>query len=117
MVASEERINDVFILKRLTASEANKIVESSVWPEDFKKYKTLLNIGRESGVSWAFENPLSLALIYSTVDLAKENPGISTKEIADLLQIGLNQAEALADEAFKDAGVKIIRPNKLITNN
>lgn len=109
MVAGEERINDIFILKRMMASKASEILEDDVWPEEFKKYKSLLRIGREWGISWTFENPISSALVHTTIDLARENPGISTKEISHLLQVGLKQADALASEAYKKDGVKIIR--------
>ena len=108
MIGSEERINDVFIMKRLPLSISQKIVDESIWPEDFKKFETLLRIGKERGHSVRFVNPISPALVYTVVDLAKERPEIKIKEISELLQIDLEQAKAVVNEATKDSAGKII---------
>ena len=52
LVASEERQNDVYILRRLDEATAARIAAENVWPPDFDRYETLLEIGRAAG-RWA----------------------------------------------------------------
>jgi len=59
MIASEERINDVFIMKRLSLPISQRIIEDNHWPDDFKKFETLLRIGKERNHSVRFLNPVS----------------------------------------------------------
>ena len=108
MIGSEERINDVFIMKRLSPSISRMIINESIWPEDFKKFETLLRIGKERGHSVRFLDPVSPALVYTAIDLAKAKPEIKIKEISELLQINLEQAQAVVKEASKDLSGKII---------
>lgn len=108
MIGSEERINDVFIMKRLPLSISQKIINDSIWPEDFKKFETLLRIGKERGHSVRFVDPVSPALVYTAIDIAKVKSLIKIKEISELLQIDFEQAKAVVNEATKDLAGKII---------
>ena len=108
MVGSEERINDVFIMKRMLPVESHKIINESLWPDDFKKFATLLRIGRERGHSVRFINPVSPALVSTVIDLAIAEPGIKTQELSELLQISLLQTEALISEARKETRGRFI---------
>lgn len=109
MIGSEERINDVFIMKRLSIPTSLRIMHNGRWPDDLKEYGTLLKIGRERGHSVRFFDPVSPALVQTAIDLAETSPGIKLQEISDLLQVSAEQAEAIVDLATKKAGVSIIR--------
>lgn len=102
LVASEERINDVFIMKRLPSHEAQRVLNESIWPSDFNKFSTLLTIGKQRGHTVRFMNPVSRSLVRTVIDLAAENPDLNIEDISALLQIGLPQAEAIVEEAKKD---------------
>ena len=107
MIASEERINDIFIMKRLSPSTSQKIMDDSNWPDDFKKFETLLRLGKELGHSVRFVDPISPSLVYTVIDLARARPKIEVEEISDLLQIGLEQTKLIVAEANKDTLVNI----------
>jgi len=108
MIGNEERINDVFIMKRLAPTESQQIINKSLWPDDFKEFSTLLRIGRERGHSVRFIDPISPALVFTVIDLAVAKPGIKTQELSELLQISLLQTEALVSEARKEAKGRFI---------
>lgn len=107
MIGSEERINDVFVMKRLPLSISQQIISESLWPDDFNEFGTLLKIGKECGHSVWFIDPVSPALVYTVIDLAKAKPGIEVREISELLQISLEQARAVVTEAAKDTFIRI----------
>jgi hypothetical protein len=77
LVASEERQNDVYILRRLDTPTADRIANDAVWPPDFDRYETLLEIGRAAG-RWArFADVADSPLPHTITDLARERPGIN----------------------------------------
>ncbi len=45
LVAQEERIFDEYFLGRLSSEQANRIVKSNIWPEQFLTYESVLKIG------------------------------------------------------------------------
>lgn len=47
MIGNEERANDVFLMKRMTGSEATQVMSHNQWPDDFKEYDQLIQIDRE----------------------------------------------------------------------
>jgi hypothetical protein len=51
LVAQEERINDVFVIREMSDDEARDIQQLGSWPEDVNKYETLLRLGQEAGHS------------------------------------------------------------------
>jgi hypothetical protein len=108
LVASDERINDVFLMRRLTEAETGALARGD-WPDDFDRFAEVLRLGEERGHSSAFEDPESPALVETVVDLAREEPGIQVARLASLLQISPPQAQRLAELAKKRPGVKIVR--------
>src|SRR5262249_46744491 len=46
LIAQEERHNDLFILRRLDAAAAGRLLGEGAWPPDFDRFETLLEIGR-----------------------------------------------------------------------
>ena len=101
MIGSEERINDVFIMKRLDSSTSKEIINNDLWPDDFKEFSSLLKIGKERGHSVRFLDSVSPALVHTVIDLAVAKPGIEAQEISDLLQISQLQTQSLISEARK----------------
>lgn len=107
LMAAESRINDVYLLKRLSAREGERILDENRWPEDFNSFEKLLRLGRERGHEWAFVDPLSPALIWTAADLARARPGIGVSELAELLQLDIPHAGKVARKAIKDEGAVI----------
>lgn len=101
MVGSEERINDVFLLKRLSALETQKIDSHHKWPDDFKEYSALLKIGRERGHSVQFIDLHSPVLVQTVIELATVKPGIGVQEISNLLQVDRDQARHIVKIAIQ----------------
>lgn len=107
LVAQEERQNDVFCLRRLSAEEYDWLLQKNQWPADFDRYESLLSLGCDAGRSVRFVDPLNSSLRWTVVDLAKERPGIRVSELAALLNIERPLAEELAVRAVQGSGVEI----------
>jgi hypothetical protein len=107
LVAADERINDVFLMRRLTEAEIEGLQRQSEWPADFSKFAEVLRLGRDLGHRSIFLDPESPALVYTVEDLAREEDGISVSRIASLLQIDLHHAQRLADLAEAQAPGRI----------
>jgi hypothetical protein len=107
LVAQEERHNDLFILRRLDKAETDGLLAGGVWPSDFDRYETLLEIGRAAGHSVRFADVANSPLLHTVTDLARERPGISVPELASLLNLDLPVADGLARYAVESAGVVI----------
>lgn len=108
LVAQEERQNDVFILRRITAAEAKAAVTERRWPSYLDSYATLLRIGRDAGHSAVFADPVAdSSLAWTMGDLARERPGITVGELAALLNLDLDTAAVIADQAVIRHGAKI----------
>lgn len=108
LIASEERQNDIYILRRLKPAESEAIVTENCWPSDFDRYETLLQIGKNAGRSVRFLDPLNSSLVYTVCDLAKARPGIRISELASLLNVSNDLAVALAQRAAKNESLDII---------
>ena len=109
LVAADERINDVFLMRRLADAEIESLQRQGEWPADFSRFAEVLRLGRDRGHRWMFADPESPALVYTVVDLAREEDGIRVSLIASLLQIDLPHAQRLADLAEAQASVRITR--------
>ena len=109
LVAADERINDVFLMRRLIEAEVEPLQRQSEWPADFSRFAEVLRLGRDRGHRWAFADPESAALVHTVADLAREEEGIRVSRVASLLQIDLVRAHRLADLAEAQNSVKIIR--------
>ena len=110
LVAADERINDVFLLRRLNEAEVVSLRKQGEWPSDFSKFAEVLRLGRERGHSAVFADAESPALVDTVIVLAREEDGVPISTIASLLQIGMPQAQRLADLAQERASVRIARP-------
>jgi hypothetical protein len=95
LVAQDERIYDNFYLKRLPLFEAQDVIESNRWPDDFITYERVLKLGRTLSEPWTFLDPQSPSLVWTAEELIKERPDISVDEIAFLLGIGRAAAAGL----------------------
>ena len=107
LVAQEERQNDVFCLRRLSAEECDRVLQQNQWPADFDRYESLLSLGCDAGRSVRFVDPLNSSIRFTVVDLAREHPGIGVSELAALLNIERPLAEELALRAVDTTGVQI----------
>lgn len=107
LVASEERQNDVYILRRLDGPAAGRIVRENVWPPDFDRYETLLEIGRAAGRSVRFADVADSPLLHTITDLAMERPGIRVSELASLLNLDPVVAGDLARQVTEATEVTI----------
>ena len=107
LVAQEERQNDVFCLRRLVVEERDRLLQKNGWPNDFDQYESLLTLGAAAGHSVRFVDPLCSSLCWTVLDLAKERPGIRVTELAALLNLDLQLAEQLAQQAVKTSAAQI----------
>lgn len=96
LVAQEERHNDIFILRRLDATEAGRLLGEGVWPPDFDRFERLLEIGREAGHAVRYADVTDSPLLHTVADLARERPGIRVSELAALLNLDPLVAAELA---------------------
>lgn len=100
-------MNDVYLLKRLSPKEGERILKEHRWPEDFDSFEKLLQLGRERGHNWRFMDPLDPSLIWSAAVLARERPGIGVADLAKLLNLDIAHAQKVARKAMQDEGVVI----------
>jgi hypothetical protein len=108
LVAQEERQNDVILLRRLTAAELDDIVTRDQWPSDFDQYETLLRLGRAAGHNVRWADPIGDSSVeWTMADLARQRPGISVAELAELLDLDKETAAVIADKARITHGVSI----------
>ncbi|MBI2519298.1 MAG: hypothetical protein HYV97_02725 [Bdellovibrio sp.] len=108
LVASDTRINDIFILKRVEEIDVEKILGDDVWPRDFDSYADVLVFGCKSGKQARFADPMnSPSLAWTMIDIAKEKPGMSVSYFAKLLNVDRTTAIALAEIVMKTEGIVI----------
>jgi hypothetical protein len=105
LIAQEERLNDIVVMRRLSDDEAARIVGEDVWPSDFDRYETLLRIGAKQDRRFRHLHPVEQ--LSNIVDLARERPGISVEDLAWLLNIELPIALELAKYAVHESEVSI----------
>lgn len=101
MVAQEERINDVCVVREMSATEAADILQLGSWPDDFKQYETLLRLGQEAGHRVRFVDPRCNTLVRTASDLVAHRPVIEDREIAELLNVSLDDAAWLRQAAHE----------------
>jgi len=85
LIAQEERIFDDYFLKRLSVAEADQIVASARWPEEFRTYERVLTVGHALSNPCRFFDPLDASLVWTVHDLRKERPAMTSEEIAQLI--------------------------------
>jgi hypothetical protein len=92
LVAQEERIFDVYLLRRLDGAQADSIIRDGHWPVEFLTYGDVLVVGRSFYEPARFFELLSPSLVFTVEDLLKQRPDISASEVGYL--IGLSDREA-----------------------
>ena len=97
LIAQEERMNDVYIMRKLTSSVADRARNDGVWPDEFDKYETLLQIGPAHGHVCRFANATSAIPI--AIDLVGQRPDITNAEIAKLVNISETEVQPIASHA------------------
>jgi len=108
LVAQEERQNDVIILRRLNQAELDGVAIRDEWPSDFDHYETLLRLGRATGHTVRWADPIGDSSIeWTMADLARQRPGISVAELAELLDLDKATAAIIADKTRIAHGVSI----------
>lgn len=105
LVASEERQNDVYCLRRMREADAQSVIAGGAWPTDFHRYETLLRLGIEAGNVFRFFDPMDTR--WTIADLARERPGIRVSELAKLVALDVEVAAMVAREAVLLDGVEI----------
>ena len=111
LVAQEERQNDVILLHRLSSAELASIANDGPWPDTFDLYETLLRLGRAAGHSVSWPDPLGdSSLEWTIADLARQRPGITTEELAELLELDVETTETIAERARLRHNVSIRTP-------
>ena len=113
LVAQEERQNDVILVRRLTPSEFSQILRADLWPADFDQYETLLRLGRAAGHKVRWVDPINdSSLEWTMADLARQRPGITVVELAELLDLDEETASTIADRTVIKHGVSIRMGNE-----
>jgi hypothetical protein len=98
LIAQDERVNDVFLMRRLSATEVQDI-DRGTWPPDFRRYEDVLRLGRDRGHNWTYIDSHSPSLLATIDDLLGERPEITIDEIARLLNIDSAHASELVSMA------------------
>ncbi len=93
LVAQEERLNDVYVIARLTDSAARKILEEGSWPHTFQQYAELLQISQARGHTARYATPIDALPVCQ--DLVAQEPNIQPEEVARLLNISVEAGAKL----------------------
>ncbi len=101
MVAQEERIFDIYFMRRLNEDE-NLAIASGRWPADFLTYERVLRIGNALATPCRFLDPMASSLVWTASDLRKARPEIAVEEIAMLLGVTDSHAVRLLDAATRE---------------
>lgn len=97
LVAQEERLNDVWIMRKLSQTEASAIDTQDQWPPDFDHYETLIRIGAEHGHGARFWD--SREAIDIVIDLVGQRASISAVDVASLVNVSRSSADELLSQA------------------
>ncbi len=101
-VAQEERLNDVYIIRRSSESEA-KAAACGVWPTEVSMYESILRIGKERGHAARYSNPSEALPI--CIDLVGQNPDIAVEAVASLINVELSDANLLVVAARTEIAI------------
>ena len=97
LVAQEERLNDVFVLRKIADEEAQAVLAGAAWPIDLDFYEALLRLGAEHSHHSRFvdvEDALPVA-----IDLVGQRPNITNVEIANLVNLPEDAITSIASRA------------------
>jgi hypothetical protein len=113
LVGHEELQNDLFLLRRLSESEAREILDNRVWPQDFDQYEFMIRLGRDAGHSVRWVDPISDSSLLRTVTLiAGQRSGVRVSELAELLNLDFETASTIAEQAMIENGATIVRDDE-----
>src|SRR5215470_17349053 len=91
-----------FVLAAVLALDTPPLLSAdtirAVWPSDFDRYETLLEIGRAAGHSVRYFDVADSPLLHTIADLARERPGIRVTELAALLNLDTAVTAELAGQ-------------------
>lgn len=88
LIAQEERLCDVYILRKLDGDETAALCDEAMWPTSFDRYGTLLTLCEAAGHSWRDWDGSSTSLLATAHVLKQECPDITIDEIAAVLRVG-----------------------------
>lgn len=94
MAAQEERIYDEFLFQRISASQAQQVLQGE-WPDTFWTYEKTLAAARKFSEAPQFFDPMAYSLQFTVDDLLKDRPGITESEIANLLGLSARHCARL----------------------
>ena len=97
-------MNDVYIMRKVSALVAERASDDGVWPDEFDAYETLLQIGPAYGHSFRFADEKSAIPI--AIDLVGQRPEITDAEIAKLVNIPVADIEPIARHARDEVSAK-----------
>ncbi|MBU4555631.1 MAG: hypothetical protein KJ747_02010 [Actinobacteria bacterium] len=104
LVAQEERVNDVVVMRRLDEPETTRLIDDGIWPDDFDSYERLIRISQQVQ-RFRFGNPDEQ--LRDVIDLANARPGISVSDLADLLNLDKAAALTLSKKAVSEHGAQV----------
>ena len=93
LVAQEERLNDVFILRRVGDTVASAILQEGRWPGCLEMYEELLEIGKAHGYAARYADPIEMLPI--AIDLLGQRPSLSAMDFARLGNVDTDSAEEI----------------------
>ena len=108
LVAQEERFNDLYLLRRLSESEARAIESADAWPGDFDRYEDLLQIGAGAGHRAKFVEPREQTLQAIVADMLHDRPLITVGEVSRLVNVSEHDGSWL----LQVAKAKLAGPNR-----
>lgn len=97
LVAQEERLNDLYIVARITDDAASDIRSRGDWPEALSTYEELLRIGQANGHAARYGDPSELWPI--AIDLVGQRATLDAGTLAELVQVSIDDAQALLARA------------------
>lgn len=107
LVADEERINDVVLLKRLSETQGRQAVEGDVWPNDFDSFETVIALGRKRGHLCSFTDEHNGMLAQTAAELTAARPDITVPELAHLFNTNENHAQRIVDLARRELNASL----------
>lgn len=97
LVAQDERLNDVWVLRRLDEDGASRLLNDGQWPDALQHYEEVIRKGGEWGHATRYANPLETWSI--AVDLIGQRPAMTDAELATLVNISPQAAAQVAQYA------------------
>lgn len=92
----DDRVHDVSAMRKIDATEADRLLHSRRMPVHFTKYRDILELAVNEDLAARFSDPSELG---TTVDeLLKESPELSNSDLSRLLHISTDEVQRLTAE-------------------